>query len=105
VVVPARLTEVILGSRSPRRLSAWYQWALVRGGSTHLRVTGRADVASDAVEPMRLIANLTVDDIQAVEARLIAMETVWVRPVERCACGIIGTVVDPDGRYLQVLQR
>jgi hypothetical protein len=105
MVAPARLAEVVVGSRSPLRLEAWYRWALAPGPSAGLRVTRRVDVASTAVEPMRLIANLTVDDIQAVEARLIAMETVWARPVEHWACGIIGTVVDPDGSYVQVVQR
>ncbi len=105
MVSSARLAGVVLGSRSPQRLAAWYQWALALGASASLRITRRADVASTTVEPMRLIANFTVDDIQAVEARLIAMETVWVRPVERCACGIIGTVVDPDGHLVQVVQR
>ena len=105
MVAPARLAEVVVGSRSPLRLEAWYRWALAPGPSAGLRVTRRVDVASTAVEPMRLIANLTVDDIQAVEARLIAMETVWARPVEHRACGIIGTVVDPDGSYVQVVQR
>jgi hypothetical protein len=105
VVTAARLAEVVVGSRSPQRLAAWYRWALVLGATARLRITRRADVASTAVEPMRLIVNLTVDDIKAVEARLIAMETVWVRPVERCAWGIVGGVVDPDGHYVQVLQR
>ena len=41
----------------------------------------------------------------AVEARLIAIVAVWVRELEAGPCGLIGTVVDPDGNYVQFIER
>jgi hypothetical protein len=105
MIATARLAELVVGSRSPRHLAGWYRWALGVAPGTGLRVNRGMVVARSAVEPMRMIANLTVANLMDVEARLIAMESVWARPVERRPCGIIGTIVDPDGNYVQVLQR
>jgi hypothetical protein len=108
----ARLGAVVLGSRSPRRSAAWYRQALelagrdevLDAGGVLLRITHQRDLSSTSIEPMRLIANFVVDDILAVEARLVAMETVWIRELERTPWGIIGTVLDPDGNYVQIIE-
>jgi hypothetical protein len=108
----ARIGAVVLGSRSSAGAAAWYRQALelprrddaLDAGGVLLRITQRLDVAPTAVEPMRLIANFALDDILAVEARLIAMETIWVRELERTPWGIVGTVLDPDGNYVQIIE-
>jgi catechol 2,3-dioxygenase-like lactoylglutathione lyase family enzyme len=113
------LRKVILGSRAPRRAAAWYRRALglpvvdavqkagdevLRTGDVELRITYRSHVAPAAVEPMRLVLNFYVDDIRPVEGRLVAMEAIWVRELERTPWGIIGTVLDLDGNLVQIIE-
>jgi hypothetical protein len=113
-----RLRKVVLGSRAPRQVADWYRRALglldgdaelhaggmvLKAGDVELHVT-RSQVAEAAAEPVRAILNFVVDDIKAVEARLVEMQAVWVRELERVPWGIIGTVLDPDGNYVQIIE-
>jgi catechol 2,3-dioxygenase-like lactoylglutathione lyase family enzyme len=121
----ANLRRVVLGSRAPHRAAAWYRRALgladtdadadtvtsrkggdeaLQAGDVELLITYQSHVATAAVEPDRLVLNFVVDDILEVEARLVAMEAIWVREVERTACGIIGTVLDLDGNLVQIIE-
>jgi predicted enzyme related to lactoylglutathione lyase len=114
-----RLRKVVIGSRAPRQVADWYRSALglldddaelragdvvLKAGEVELHVTYRSNVAEAAAEPVRAILNFVVDDIQAVEARLVEMQAVWVRELERAPWGIIGTVLDPDGNYVQIIE-
>jgi uncharacterized glyoxalase superfamily protein PhnB len=114
-----RLRKVVLGSRAPRRAAAWYRRALglpdsgevgpagdeiLRAGDVELSITYRSHVAATAVEPIRLTLNFYVDDIRATEARLVAIGAIWIREVERTRWGSIGTVLDPDGNYVQIIE-
>jgi hypothetical protein len=45
-----------------------------------------------------------VDDIRAAEERLVALDAVWVRELEPTRWGIIGTVLDLDGNYVQIVE-
>jgi hypothetical protein len=114
-----RLRKVVLGSRSPRQVADWYRRALglpdsdaelkagdvvLKAGDVELHVTYRSHVAEAAAEPVRIVLNFVVEDIELVEARLVAMEAVWVRELERVPWGIIGTVLDPDGNYVQIIE-
>lgn len=49
------------------------------------------------------MVNVVVDDVTAVEARLIAHDTGWHRELEETAWGTVGTVLDPDGNFVQVI--
>jgi hypothetical protein len=93
---------VVLGSRSPAALAAWYRWAF--GPDVGVIVEARREVAPTALEPHRFIVNVLVDDAAAVEDRLVAGGVVWVRELEPSPCGPIGTVVDPDGNYVQFIE-
>jgi hypothetical protein len=120
IAVPgARLRKVVLGSRAPGRLADWYRRALdladaevssragdeaLRAGGVELHIVHRSHVGAAAVEPVRAVLNFVVDDIGAVEARLVAMEAIWVREVELTASGMIGTVLDVDGNYVQIIE-
>ncbi len=120
VSVPT-LGSILLGTTDPHRLRDWYTAALAPGdddgfteltptmlacpfGGTALLIDGRSDVAAENPEPIRLILNFFVDDIRAVEARLVAMEAIWVRELEHTEWGMIGTVLDPDGNYVQIVE-
>jgi catechol 2,3-dioxygenase-like lactoylglutathione lyase family enzyme len=115
----ANLRRVVLGSRAPRQAAAWYRRALgladtdassdggdeaLQAGDVELLITSRSHVAAAAVEPHRLVLNFVVDDILETEANLVAMEAIWVRELERTPWGIIGTVLDPDGNLVQIIE-
>jgi glyoxalase superfamily protein len=97
---------VLLASVDPERLRRWYREVvgIEVDGSSGILIDGRDDVAPTNPEPHRLIVNVLVDDAAAVEARLVAGGAVWVRELEPGACGPIGTVVDPDGNYVQFIE-
>jgi predicted enzyme related to lactoylglutathione lyase len=108
----ATLRAVILDSGDPARAAAWYRAALglsddaplLTAGGVELRFTAVTGAESVAVEPARIILNFHVDDIRAAEARLVALGAVWVRELEPTRWGIIGTVLDLDGNYVQIVE-
>ncbi len=91
---------VVLGSPAPRRLAAWYRWSF----AVDMLTVPRPGLAPRAVEPQRIIPNLVVEDAATVEGRLIGGAAVWVRELEAGRHGLIGTVLDPDGNYVQFIQ-
>ena len=96
------LGVVLVGSADPARLRAWYDAAF--GGVPQGLMIDERDVADRCHEPGRVILTFTVDDIAAAEARLIDHEVTWIREIESTPHGRIGTVVDADGNYVQVLE-
>jgi predicted enzyme related to lactoylglutathione lyase len=107
------LGVVLVGSADPARLRAWYESAFgvhpdVDGvldfGGVQVLIDKR-ELAARAAEPGRMIITFAVDDIAATEAGLIDHEVTWAREVESTPIGKIGTIVDPDGNYVQVMQR
>ena len=64
----------------------------------------KRDVPRRAAEPGRMILTFTVADLEQAERHLIDREVVWIREVEETSLGRIGTLVDPDGNYVQVMQ-
>ena len=116
------LGSILLGTTNPHRLRDWYAAALAPGdsgeaftevtptmfagtfGDTSVLIDGRSDVADKNPDPGRVILNFHVDDIRAAEARLVALEAVWARELERTRWGIIGTVLDLDGNYIQIVE-
>jgi predicted enzyme related to lactoylglutathione lyase len=102
----SRVGFVLVASRDPERLGRWYREVLgvevdADGG---ILIDGRDDIAPTNPEPDRFIVNVLVADAAAVESRLVAAGVVWVRELERGPCGPIGTVVDPDGNYVQFIE-
>ena len=103
---------MLVGSADPLRLRAWYAgvFGMPAGDDGLFEYGGlrvlidRRDVASQNLEPGRLIVTFVVDDIAATEAALIDREVTWAREVESTPFGRIGTIVDPDGNYVQVMQ-
>ena len=92
---------MLVGSADPARLRAWYEAAF--GGIPAGIVIDKRDLADSAGEPGRVILTFAVDDIAAAEARLIDHEVTWIREIESTPSGRIGTVIDADGNYVQVL--
>jgi predicted enzyme related to lactoylglutathione lyase len=99
------LGVVLVGSADPARLRAWYADAFgVQVFGTASILIDQRDVAPRAAEPGRMILTFTVSDLDEAESRLIDREVVWIREVEQTSIGRIGTLIDPDGNYVQVLE-
>jgi predicted enzyme related to lactoylglutathione lyase len=115
------LGSILLGTTDPVRLRDWYTAAFAAGdedaftevtptlfacrfGNTSLFIDGRSDLVGTNPDPGRIILNFHVDDIRTAEARLVALGAVWVREPERTRWGIIGTVLDLDGNYVQIFE-
>lgn len=107
------LGSVLLGSTDPGRLRAWYRTTLGGGrpgdgpidfGGTELIIDGRNDIEDKNPEPGRALLNFHVDDARALASRLDHLGVSWLVEVEERPIGLIGTLVDPNGNYVQVVQ-
>lgn len=107
------LGSVLLGSTHPQRLQAWYLAALApdRTNDGFLSFDGfevlierRDDTAAVNPEPGRFILNFHVEDARATAAHLDGMGVTWLVPVEQRRAGLFGTLLDPDGNYIQIIE-
>lgn len=105
--------SVLLGSTDPGRLRAWYHPVLggdgpvegpIEFGGTQLIIDGRDDIADNNSEPGGALLNFHVDDARALARRLDDLGVSWLVGVEERPIGLIGTLVDPDGSYVQIVQ-
>lgn len=110
----SELSSILLGTTDPDRLRAWYIAAFAPGheggdpisfGHTALIFDPRSDVDSKNPEPGRFILNFHVEDAHAAAAHLDSLGVTWlVRVEDRPPIGKFGTVVDPDGNYVQIIE-
>lgn len=111
------LTSVMVSSTDPERLHGWYTRALppatdsreggyrILGyGGFYLFIDTRSDVVEHAQEPGRVILNFEVDDARAVAARVDTFGTAWLAQLEDRDGSLFGTMLDPDGNYVQIIQ-
>ena len=72
-------------------------------GGTRLTVAVHDAVSGPSRDPARVMVNLVTDDIQAAVNR--CKPATVIRPPEREKWGgLVATVADPDGNYVQFLQ-
>jgi catechol 2,3-dioxygenase-like lactoylglutathione lyase family enzyme len=109
----ATLSSMLLGSTDPDRLRDWYRRAfepragdetVLDFGDLGVLVESRDDVAPTNPEPGRFIVNFHVDDAHAAARHLDEMGVTWLVKVEEREHGWFGTLLDPDGNYVQVIQ-
>ena len=116
------LGSILLGTTNPERLRDWYAAALAPGdggggftevtptmfactfGDTSLLIDGRSDVVDKNPEPGRVILNFHVDDARATADHLKALGVTWLVELEEREGGLFGTLVDPDGNYVQIIE-
>jgi predicted enzyme related to lactoylglutathione lyase len=114
------LGSILLGTTDPRRLRDWYAAAFGGDGGGFAEVTptmfaadfgdvgllidGRNDVTDTNPEPGRVILNFHVDDARAVAERLNGLGVSWLVELEDRDGGVFGTLVDPDGNYVQIIE-
>ena len=105
--------SLLLGSTDATRLRAWYEQVFgvqadVDGFlplGVGLLVDARDDVAPRSREPGRVVLNVHVSDARAAAERLDEAGAPWVSPLEyRDAGAWFGTVTDPDGNLVQVIE-
>lgn len=107
------VSSLLIGSSQPDVMKDWYtrcfgvtanEMGAFDFGGFQLFIEAHSEVSGPAREPARIIVNMNVDDCRAIEAQLKQQNVRWVRPVEQMPFGLIGTVADPDGNYLQIIQ-
>jgi predicted enzyme related to lactoylglutathione lyase len=112
-----RLDSMLLSSTDPDRLGHWYvtafdpdhdtkagDYRVLTFGDVAVLIDTRADISPRNPEAGRLILNFAVDDARAVATRLDELGATWVAPLEEREDALFGTVEDPDGNYVQVIQ-
>lgn len=105
--------SLLIGSSNVDAMKQWYRDAFgitendmgaFDFGGVGLFIEEHSEVSGPTQEPARVIINLNVDDCRAIEAQIQKTGASWVRPVEQEDFGLIGTVSDPDGNMVQVIQ-
>jgi predicted enzyme related to lactoylglutathione lyase len=109
----APIGSLLLGSSNVEEMRDWYQKAFgvkqndmgaFEFGPVQYFIETHSEVSGPTKEPARIIINLDVDDARAMETNLNELGVKWIRPVEQENFGLIGTVADPDGNYVQIIQ-
>ena len=107
------IASLLVGSSQAAALKDWYRQAFGVSendmgafdfGGVQLFIEEHSEISGPTKEPARVIINLNVDDCRAIESQLKAAGVTWTRPVEQMDFGVIGTVDDPDGNLVQVIQ-
>lgn len=107
------LGSILLASTDPDRLRAWYRAALAPDQSSEgpLDLGGvkvvfdrRSDIDDKNPEPGRAILNFHVNDARGVAGRMNEVGVSWLVEVEQRPAGLFGTLVDPDGNYIQIIE-
>lgn len=104
-------------SEHAERLGAWYRDVLklpqapemgefaFRAGPLELIIDGHSQTRGQTAEPSRVLLNLFVADIHAEHQRLSEAGVAFIRPPEQEPWGgIIATMTDPDGNYVQIVE-
>lgn len=107
------LGSILIGSSNVDEMKDWYRRCFSPEendmgafvfGSCQVFVEEHDKVSGPTGDPHRIILNLDVGDCRAIEAHLKGEGVVWERPVEQMPFGLIGTVADPDGNLVQVIE-
>lgn len=105
--------SLLIGSSNVDVMKDWYRNAFGVAedetgafpfGATGVFIEPHSEVMGPTAEPARMIVNLNVEDCRALGAHLESMDVTWIRPVEHEPFGWIGTVADPDGNYVQIIE-
>jgi predicted enzyme related to lactoylglutathione lyase len=107
------LGSILLGSSNVEQMKSWYQdcfgvspnqMGAYEFGPVQLFIEAHSEVSGPNKDPARWIINLHVDDCRAIGQTLKSKGARFIREVEQEPFGLIGTVADPDGNYIQIIQ-
>lgn len=94
-----------LEPRSDREHFVSFDWGALDPRAPRLTITVHSQVEGASKDPLRVMVNLEVDDLDAIYARLRALGVPFVRPPEaEHFGGRIATLRDPDGNLVQLLE-
>jgi predicted enzyme related to lactoylglutathione lyase len=109
--------NINLTSEQPDALTNWYrnvlqlqpsdfgEWAFKVGESAYIVIDGHSETIGPAKEPQRVLINFVVDDLEPEHRRLQKAGVEFIREPAREPWGaLIGTFLDPDGNYLQLIE-
>lgn len=112
-----KLTSILLASTDPERLGDWYaqtltpetdsaegSYRILGFGEFYVLIDTRADIGAANPEPGRMILNFEVSDARAIGAKFNELGTKWLSEIEDRDGSLFGTVIDPDGNYVQIIQ-
>ena len=108
---------VMVGSEQPERLATFYeevlqlprlsqyQDAVFRAGEANIRIIRHSRVAGRNLDPARVQLNLFVRDVREEAKRIERQGVSFVRRPEREEWGgVVATMEDPDGNYVQIIE-
>ena len=107
------LGSILVGSSQVDSMKDWYrvcfspeenEMGAFVFGNVQLFVEEHSEVSGPNLDQHRVILNLDVSDCRTLESHLKENEVTWVREVEQMEFGLIGTVADPDGNLVQVIE-
>jgi predicted enzyme related to lactoylglutathione lyase len=108
-----KLGSLLIGSSNPTEMKEWYRNAFsvtendmgaFEYGGAAIFVEEHSEVSGPTKEPARVLINFDVDDCRGLEKHLDSLGVKWIRKVEKEPFGLIGTLADPDGNYVQIIQ-
>jgi predicted enzyme related to lactoylglutathione lyase len=105
--------SLLVGSSNVDAMKDWYRRAFgvtdndmgaFEFGPVQLFIEQHSEISGPTREPARVVINLDVTNCRELERQLEGMGATWVRKVEQMPFGLIGTVADPDGNYVQIIE-
>lgn len=111
--VSSRLESVIIATDQPARMADWYSAILnatretdnvVRHGDVQIILFPHDAVSGRNPHPERMMVNFRIDDPDAFTAHATIVGATWKRPFEAEEFGVMATLEDPDGNYVQFLK-
>ena len=107
------LGSILVGSSQVEPMKDWYracfspevnEMGAFVFGNVQLFVEDHSEVSGPNVDQHRIILNLDVTDCRTLESHLKEQNVAWEREVEQMEFGLIGTVADPDGNLVQIIE-
>ena len=108
---------LMIGTEQPQALARFYgqvlglervaefQDPVFRAAGGFIRILGHSGIAGRTREPARMQINLFVADVRAEWARIAPQGVRFVRePEVESWGGVVATMEDPDGNYVQIIQ-
>jgi predicted enzyme related to lactoylglutathione lyase len=111
--VTLNLGSLLLGSSQVDTMKTWYRRAFdvdenamgaFEFGGVQFFIESHSEVSGPAREPARCIINLDVDDARGLAEHLKDLGADFVRKLTQESFGLIATVADPDGNYVQLIE-
>lgn len=108
-----KVGSILIGSERADELKDWYRKTFdihededgaLAFGPIRLFVFPHNEIHGTASEPARIMINIHAEDARALEADLKSRGVRFIRDVSEEPFGLLGTIADLDGNYLQILQ-